>query len=77
MNLNGKVNVSLCLINYASSNEDVMGSGGIAPSFSIAVLDRDDWSASRPGCFVSGEIAPGTHCIGGWVGPRAGLDAVE
>jgi hypothetical protein len=22
------------------------------------------------------EIAPGTHWIGGWVGPRAGLDAV-
>jgi hypothetical protein len=22
------------------------------------------------------ERAPGTHCIGGWVGPRAGLDAV-
>jgi hypothetical protein len=22
-----------------------------------------------------GERAPGTHCIGGWVGPRAGLDA--
>jgi hypothetical protein len=24
-----------------------------------------------------GERAPCTHCIGGWVGPRAGLDAVE
>jgi hypothetical protein len=23
------------------------------------------------------EKAPGTHCIGGWVGPRAGLDAVS
>jgi hypothetical protein len=23
------------------------------------------------------EKAPGTHRIGGWVGPRAGLDAVE
>jgi hypothetical protein len=22
------------------------------------------------------ERAPGTHCVGGWVGPRAGLDAV-
>jgi hypothetical protein len=26
-------------------------------------------------CFTPGERAPGTHCIGGWVGPRAGLDA--
>jgi hypothetical protein len=23
------------------------------------------------------ESAPGTHCAGGWVGPRAGLDATE
>jgi hypothetical protein len=27
---------------------------------------------------ASGQLhAPGTHWIGGWVGPRAGLDAVE
>jgi hypothetical protein len=27
---------------------------------------------------VSGQLhAPGTHCIGGWVGPTAGLDAME
>jgi hypothetical protein len=24
--------------------------------------------------FTSGETTPGTHCTGGWVGPRAGLD---
>jgi hypothetical protein len=35
-------------------------------------------SASRPGCITSGERAPGTHWIGGWVSPRAaGLDDVE
>jgi hypothetical protein len=39
-------------------------------------LDGDEWSASRTGCFASGEIAPGTHWIGGWVGPRFGLEAV-
>jgi hypothetical protein len=33
--------------------------------------------ASRPCRFTSGERAPGTHWIGGWVGPRAGLDDVE
>jgi hypothetical protein len=27
--------------------------------------------------FTPGERAPGTHWIGGWVGPRAGLDDVE
>jgi len=24
--------------------------------------------------FSPGERTPGTHCTGGWVGPRAGLD---
>jgi hypothetical protein len=32
--------------------------------------------ASRPGRFTTRERAPGTHWIGSWVGPRAGLDAV-
>jgi hypothetical protein len=31
----------------------------------------DEWSASRPGPFT-----PGTHWIGGWVNPRAGVDDV-
>jgi hypothetical protein len=26
---------------------------------------------------VPPEKRPGTHCIGGWVGPRAGLDGCE
>jgi hypothetical protein len=29
------------------------------------------------GLFISGETASGTHWIGGWVGPRAGMDDVE
>jgi hypothetical protein len=34
-----------------------------------------EWSASRPGrALPPGERTPGTHCTGGWVGPRAGLD---
>jgi hypothetical protein len=37
----------------------------------------EGWSASRPGRFTPGETANGTHWIGGWVDPRAGLDAVE
>jgi hypothetical protein len=49
-----------------------MGNGGIAPPFLTSALDGCEWSASGPG-----EIAPGTHWIGGWVGPRVGLDAVE
>jgi hypothetical protein len=31
-----------------------------------------EWLASRIGRFT-----PGTHWIGGWVGPRAGLDDME
>jgi hypothetical protein len=34
------------------------------------------WSASRPDRFTPRERAPGTHWIGGWVGPRAVVDAV-
>jgi hypothetical protein len=53
------------------------GSGGIAASFLTSALDRHEWSDSRPGRFTPGERSPGTHWIGGWVGPIAGLDAVE
>jgi hypothetical protein len=45
-------------------------------AFFISVLDGGEWSASRPGCFTPRERDSGTHWIGGWVGPRAGLDAV-
>jgi hypothetical protein len=41
-----------------------------------SALDGGEWSASRPGRFTSRERAPGTHWIGGWVGPRAVRDAV-
>jgi hypothetical protein len=44
-------------------------------SFPTSALDEGEWSASRPGrAFTPGERTPGTHCTGGWVGPRAGLD---
>jgi hypothetical protein len=35
----------------------------------ISALDGGEWSASRPGRFIPGEINLGSHCIGGWVGP--------
>jgi hypothetical protein len=53
------------------------GSGGIAPPFSTSALDGGECSTSRPGHFIFGERVPGTHWIGSWVVPRAGLDAVE
>jgi hypothetical protein len=40
-------------------------------------LAGGEWSASRPGRFIPGESAPGTHWIGVWVGSRTGLDDME
>jgi hypothetical protein len=46
-------------------------------SFLISTLDGGEWSASRPGRALPppGQRTPCTNWIGGWVGPRAGLDA--
>jgi hypothetical protein len=43
-------------------------------SFSTPALDGGEWSASRPGRTLPPGKDLGTHCTGGWVGPRAGLD---
>jgi hypothetical protein len=40
-------------------------------------LAEGERSVSRPGRFTPGERAPGTHWIGGCVGPRAGLDDMK
>jgi hypothetical protein len=45
--------------------------------FLTSALVGDEWSTSRPGRFYPRERAPGTHCIGGWVDPRAVLDDME
>jgi hypothetical protein len=45
--------------------------------FLTSALLGGEWSASRPGHFTPKERVPGIHWIGGWVGPRAGLDDVE
>jgi hypothetical protein len=52
------------------------GKGGIAPTNSRPrQLDGGEWSAPRPGrALAPGEKTPGTHCTGGWLGPRSGLD---
>jgi hypothetical protein len=52
-------------------------SGGIGPPFLISELNGGEWwSASRSCRFTPEERTPGTHWIGGWVGPRADLDCV-
>jgi len=45
-------------------------------SLTLAV-DGDEWSASCPGHFTPRERVPGTQQIGGWVDPRADLDALS
>jgi hypothetical protein len=45
--------------------------------FLTSALVRGEWPASRPGRFTPGERVPGTHGIGGWVDPRAGMNDVE
>jgi hypothetical protein len=52
------------------------GGGSTAPSFLTSALDDGSVLSITPRPpFTPGERAPGTHCIGGWVGPRAGLGA--
>jgi hypothetical protein len=45
--------------------------------FSASSLDVGECSVSLPGCFAPRERALGTNWIGGWVGPRSCLEAVE
>jgi hypothetical protein len=58
-------------------HEEILRSGVIAPPFFTSVLDGGEWSASLPVRFTPVERVPGTHWIGGWLGPTAGLNAVE
>jgi hypothetical protein len=44
--------------------------------FLTSALAGGEWSTSRPDRFNIGERDPGTHWIGGWVDPKAGLDDV-
>jgi hypothetical protein len=48
-----------------------------ARTFLNFVLEGGLWSASCSCCYTPGERASSTCLVGGWVGPRDGLDAVE
>jgi len=39
-----------------------------------AALEGSEWSAAHTLAALYPKERPGTHCTGGWVGPRAGLD---
>jgi hypothetical protein len=73
---NVKAKLSLCLIKHYA----MKAYGGVEVYihvFLTSALVGGEWSASRPCRFTPGERDPGTHWIGGWVGPKAGLDDVE
>jgi hypothetical protein len=66
-----------CAFNWAPRHEGVLRQWRYGSTHSLASEpDRGEWSVSCPGRFTPKERATGTHWIGGWVGPRAGLDAV-
>jgi hypothetical protein len=59
------------------SHEEVWGIGGIA---SRIHNHGTRWTCDQlhaPAALSQGERTPGTHWIGGWVGPRADSDAME
>jgi hypothetical protein len=73
---NGKVReMSLGLIKHRAT-KTYGGMDVQLIAFTTSALAEGEWSASRPGRFTVGERAPGTHWIGGWVGPRASVKAV-
>jgi hypothetical protein len=69
-----KVNAKLSLRYDMKTHGGGGRSGLIAPSFLISALDGGEWSASGSSYLTPGERATGTHWIGGWVGPTAGVD---
>jgi hypothetical protein len=70
------VKLSLCF-NWAPRHEGVLGESRYSSTHTLtSAPDGGEWSALRPGRFTPRGRGPGTHWIGGWVGPRAVLDAV-
>jgi hypothetical protein len=65
------------LFNSVPHHEDVLVEWRYSSTHSVtSALDGGELSASRFGRFTPKERAPGTHWKGGWVGPRAVVDAV-
>jgi hypothetical protein len=80
VNISGMVKVKQSLCFFLTKHHSMKAYWGewrysFRHSLNLA-LHRREWSASRLGRFIPRERAPGTHWIGGWVGPRAVLDAV-
>jgi hypothetical protein len=70
-----KMLFTIPFFNGAPRHEGVLGSGGIAPRILNLSARWRCLVSFTPGGFTPRERTPGTHWIGGWVGPRVGLDA--
>jgi hypothetical protein len=73
-----KVKLSLCLTKhhikktYIFLNKEEV----LLHAFLTSALDRSEWSASCSSRFIPEVRAPSIHCTRGWVGLRAGMNAV-
>jgi hypothetical protein len=73
----GKVVPVLFSLTEHNAMKAYWGSGEYSSMHSLtSALDGGEWSGSCPSHFTPRERAPGTHWIGGWVGPRAIPDTV-
>jgi hypothetical protein len=67
--------LSLCL----TKHEAMKAYEGVEVQLHVflnSALDGCEWSAARPDSFTPGERTAGAHFLGGWVDPRACLNAV-
>jgi hypothetical protein len=60
---------------FTTASRTVLGPTQLHAFLTLAKYGGE-WSASCPSRFTPRERAPGTHWLGYWVGPRAGLDVV-
>jgi hypothetical protein len=67
-----QLNLYLCLIKHRATNSYEETGGGIHN----LGLDRGEWPAARPGCFIPCERAHGTRWVEGWLDPIVGVDGV-
>jgi hypothetical protein len=58
-------------------NKPMEAQGGVmysSYSFTTSAIDGVSGRRHAPAALYPREWTPGTHCTGGWVGPRTGLD---
>jgi hypothetical protein len=69
--------VSVLFFNWVPHHEDVFGEWRYICTHSLtSALDAGEWWSFMPLPLYLRKRAPSTYWIGGWVDPRAGLDAL-